>query len=103
MDIGHQNVFSELDAIEWVRRMGRRLSHIHLHDNDGKDDTHWPIGRGTIDFEPFYAILQEYVPGGTISLEVEDKMEVKMNDLRMLAARFGNNHHSSFTTGEPAR
>jgi sugar phosphate isomerase/epimerase len=34
MDIGHQHVFSDLDASEWVRRMDKRLFHIHLHDND---------------------------------------------------------------------
>lgn len=38
MDIGHQHMFSELDAPEWVRRMGNRLWHIHLHDNDQTGD-----------------------------------------------------------------
>jgi len=88
MDIGHQHVFSELDALEWVSRMGNRLFHIHLHDNDGTGDTHAPIGRGTIDFEPFYAAIMQQVPQATISLEVEDKMEVKMGDLCKLIAHF---------------
>ena len=26
--------------------------HFHIHDNDGKDDTHLAIGDGTIDFLP---------------------------------------------------
>jgi sugar phosphate isomerase/epimerase len=86
LDIGHQNVFSGLDALEWVRRMGHRLFHIHLHDNDRTDDRHWPLGRGTIDFEPFYAAIMRQVPGATLSLEVEDTMEVKMGDLCKLAA-----------------
>ena len=64
LDIGHQNVFSGLDAPEWVRRMGHRLSHIHLHDNDRTGDWHWPIGRGTIDFEPFYAVHPAAGPAG---------------------------------------
>jgi len=68
--------------------MGDRLFHIHLHDNDRTGDKHWPIGRGTIDFEPFYAALLSHVPQATISLEVEDEMERKMGDLRDLAARF---------------
>jgi Xylose isomerase-like TIM barrel len=84
MDIGHQHMFSELDALEWVRRMGTRLFHIHLHNNDRTGDHHWSIGRGTIDFEPFYAAIMQHVPQATISLEVEDKMEVKMADLRNL-------------------
>jgi Sugar phosphate isomerases/epimerases len=88
MDIGHQHVFSELDAPEWVRRMSNRLWHIHLHDNDGVGDHHWSIGRGTIDFESFYAALSEYAPQATLALEVEDRMEVKIGDLRKLAAYF---------------
>ena len=88
LDIGHQHVFSELDVLEWVRRMGDRLRHVHLHDNDGTGDNHWRIGRGTIDFEPFYDAIERQVPEATMSLEVEDKMEVRMRDLRQLSVRF---------------
>jgi sugar phosphate isomerase/epimerase len=94
LDIGHQHVFSELDALEWVRRIGHRLSHIHLHDNDGTSDSHWPIGRGTIDFEPFYTAIIKQVPHVTISLEVVDEMEVVMGDLRNLATRFTSRGHA---------
>jgi sugar phosphate isomerase/epimerase len=95
MDIGHQHLFSELDALEWVRRMDYRLFHVHLHDNDRTGDSHWSIGRGTIDFEPFYEALMRHDPEVTISLEVEDKMEVKMGDLRKLAARFASRQYST--------
>jgi sugar phosphate isomerase/epimerase len=74
--------------------MENRLFHIHLHDNDGTGDTHWPIGRGTIDFESFYASIMQHVPNATISLEVEDKMEVKMGDLRKLVAHFTSKQDS---------
>jgi sugar phosphate isomerase/epimerase len=90
LDIGHQHVFSELAALDWVRRMEKRLFHIHLHDNDGTSDNHWSIGRGTIDFEPFYAAIMQHVPQATLSLEVEDTMEVKLRDLRKLAAYFAS-------------
>lgn len=88
MDIGHQHVFSGVDAPEWVRRMGERLFHIHLHDNDGSADRHWSLGRGTIAFGPFYEALLAHAPQATISLEVEDCMEVKLRDLRSVAAYF---------------
>jgi sugar phosphate isomerase/epimerase len=88
LDTGHQHLFSELELSEWVRRMGNRLFHIHLHDNDRTGDTHWSIGRGTIDFESFYAAIMRYVPHVTLSLEVVDTIEVKMGDLRKLAAHF---------------
>lgn len=88
LDTGHQHLFSGLGAPEWVRRMGKRLVHIHLHDNDRSGDRHWPVGRGTINFEPFYDAVLKQVPEATISLEVEDKMEVKMDGLRQLASYF---------------
>ena len=95
LDIGHQHVFSELGVLEWVRRMSNRLFHFHLHDNDRTGDSHWSIGRGTIDFEPFYAAIIRQVPQATLSLEVEDKMEVKMRDLRKLAAHFASKRNAT--------
>lgn len=88
LDIGHQHVFSELSAMEWLRRMGNRLWHVHLHDNDRTADKHWPLGHGTIDFEPFYTALLQHAPQATLSLEVEDSMEIKMSNLRALIAYF---------------
>lgn len=89
LDIGHQHLFSDLDAPEWVRRMGRRLLHVHLHDNNGTHDSHSALGQGSIDFEPFYAALAQHASQATVSLEVDDKMEVKMGDLRTLVDRLG--------------
>jgi sugar phosphate isomerase/epimerase len=91
LDIGHLNVYSALNAVEWVRRCAHRLVHIHLHDNDGSADSHWPLGRGTIDFEPFYATLRAQAPGATLAVEVVADMQLKMNDLRKIAARFAGN------------
>jgi sugar phosphate isomerase/epimerase len=88
LDTGHQHLFSKLNIAEWVRRMGNRLFHIHLHDNDRTGDKHWSIGRGTIDFETFYAAILQYAPHVTMALETVDTMEVKMGDLRKLAAYF---------------
>jgi sugar phosphate isomerase/epimerase len=88
LDVGHQHVFSELGAVEWVRQMGSRLYHVHLHDNDSTKDAHWPIGRGTIQFEPFFAALRAHAPHATLSLEVEDQIEVKLADLRKVIAAF---------------
>lgn len=88
LDIGHQHVFSQQGAPEWVNRMGSWLYHVHLHDNDRALDRHWSLGRGTIDFEPFYKALLQHVPEATLSLEVEERMEVKMGDLHKLVVRF---------------
>lgn len=85
LDIGHQHVFSALDAPEWLRRMGKRLVHVHLHDNDGTRDNHLPLGEGSIPFDHFFEAVLELAPGATLSLEVEADMRVKMDNLRWLA------------------
>ena len=90
LDIGHHHLFSEQDASEWLQSMGNRLFHIHLHDNDRTGDKHWAIGRGTIDFESFYTALMQYTPQVTLSLEVDDKIEKRMENLRNLAVRLAS-------------
>ncbi len=80
LDIGHHHLFGKADARAWVEHMRPYLRHVHLHDNDGIRDRHWPLRRGTIDFAGFFATLQEHVPHATLSIEVEDTIEVKMGD-----------------------
>ncbi len=88
LDVGHQHFFSQLAGSEWIRRMRGWLKHVHLHDNDRTSDSHSPIGQGTVDFGPIYWALSKEVPKATVSLEVEAPMDVRMRDLRRLAAHF---------------
>jgi sugar phosphate isomerase/epimerase len=43
---------------------------MHIHDNDGRRDTHSAVGEGTIDFRPVIAALHR--TGATAVLEVKD-------------------------------
>ena len=45
LDVGHAHQNNCLDGF-----LKHPAGHFHLHDNDGKEDTHSPVGRGTIDF-----------------------------------------------------
>ncbi len=47
LDVGHAHLNHCLPEF-----LKHPIRHIHLHDNDGKEDTHMPIGTGTIDFGP---------------------------------------------------
>ncbi|HJJ92673.1 MAG TPA: sugar phosphate isomerase/epimerase [Methanocorpusculum sp.] len=46
LDIGHANECGNLDAF-----LTTPFAHVHLHDNNGKHDTHDVIGKGNIDFD----------------------------------------------------
>jgi len=57
LDVGHVHCFAKRPVSELVAHLGTRIVHLHLHDNDGLDDRHWAIGKGTIDFEGIVALL----------------------------------------------
>lgn len=45
LDVGHAHLNNCLDEF-----LTLPFSHVHLHDNDGTDDTHSAVGEGSIDF-----------------------------------------------------
>lgn len=45
LDVGHANLNSCLPGF-----LSHTIRHVHLHDNEGKEDTHSPVGEGSIDF-----------------------------------------------------
>jgi len=58
VDIGHAHI-NGWNTPELLRALGERLSAVHLHDNDGYDDLHQPIGEGTIEWQPVWNALKE--------------------------------------------
>ncbi len=51
-DVGHANTLGKPD--EFVEILKRHIVNIHLHDNSGIEDSHLPLGNGTIDFEDVF-------------------------------------------------
>jgi len=52
LDTGHANLHSRGSKrlSELARRFGDKIAHVHLSDNRGVHDDHFPLGAGTIDF-----------------------------------------------------
>lgn len=46
LDIGHAHINGHLDA--FLARPFDRVFNFHIHDNDGKEDKHLPVGHGTV-------------------------------------------------------
>ena len=72
LDIGHANLMSDHNTTdELLKVYGRRLRHVHLHDNKGGSaDLHLPLGAGTLDTPHYIRSLQASGYDGTITLEV---------------------------------
>lgn len=56
-DIGHANLTGQLPE---MCRLHSLFSNVHVHDNDGEKDKHWPLGQGTIDFKDILSRLGSY-------------------------------------------
>jgi sugar phosphate isomerase/epimerase len=75
LDTGHANLGGggRTRLSELVERFAERLGHVHLSDNRGVYDDHFPLGLGTIDFRRLAKSLKEIGYDGTVTFEVFDE------------------------------
>ncbi len=73
LDVGHHNVFGEIDIEKWFKKFKDRIFELHLHDNDGTFDWHRAVGEGNIDFEKIFKSVKKYSPNAILTLEAHDK------------------------------
>lgn len=67
LDVAHAHIAA--DAASETLAAGRLLATTHVHDNDGRHDSHHPPGRGTIDWPAWFAALDAIRYEGPIVLE----------------------------------
>lgn len=73
LDLGHANCMSRLPAEEWIRVMGPRIGHLHIHNNDGTHDQHNALSKGTLDMERILEDIDRYCEKtATITIESLD-------------------------------
>jgi sugar phosphate isomerase/epimerase len=70
LDIGHANITQGDGGIALLRRFGSRLLHVHVSDNNGREDQHLPLGCGKLDLLPVLRELVKIGYNGTITPEV---------------------------------
>ena len=72
LDIGHANLQVPHNTTEEILKAhGKRLRHVHLHDNQGGHaDLHLPLGTGTVDVRRSVEALRKCGYDRTITLEV---------------------------------
>jgi len=82
LDVGHVNVQrpeQRAKELAFFRRHQQHIFHSHVHDNSGLRDEHAVLGRGRIDFVPFFRLLEK--TDALISFEVRPK-EAAIESLR---------------------
>ncbi|MCW4032570.1 MAG: sugar phosphate isomerase/epimerase [Candidatus Bathyarchaeota archaeon] len=76
LDIGHLNMTEEDRAATVMNT--EKLFHVHLDNNDGKNDIHTPLNVGTLtekDFSDFFGALKRRDYDGYISIELLNLQE----------------------------
>jgi sugar phosphate isomerase/epimerase len=56
-----------------VREAGSRLGYVHLDDNDGQADLHWPLFQGVLSRSVFHSMLDAFASvgyKGPVSIEL---------------------------------
>ena len=62
LDVGHVNVQRPEQRVKefaFFRKHRQNIFHSHVHDNSGLRDEHSALGRGRIDFVPFFRLLEK--------------------------------------------
>lgn len=69
LDVGHANVYSEIPLEKWIERLGTRIRHVHLHDNNGHQDQHAALGTGSVNVAKVLETLDACAPEADICIE----------------------------------
>lgn len=85
LDVGHALVeLGPKGPFRYLRALGDRLLHLHLHDNHGRRDDHLPVGSGRVPWEGLAPFLRGF--SGTAALEVVGGPEGVRRSVERLAA-----------------
>lgn len=72
LDVGHANVVSKISIDGWLKTLAPKLTHLHVHDNDGGWDTHSIPGDGNLGFPGLFDRILAAAPSATITCECLD-------------------------------
>lgn len=87
-DTGHQTILGQ-DMRRGLRKLGKRVSTLHIHDNDGRDDQHIAPYMGVSDWEAFIDGLKSIDYHGALNFETGPKyypQPLWINVLSLIAA-----------------
>ncbi len=89
LDIGHANIYSRQPAGEWLSALGDRVVYVHLHNNDGRMDTHASLERGTVDYARILPLLLLSPQPPALVLEVSGGRQERQESLLYLRRLLG--------------
>ncbi|MEM3823900.1 MAG: TIM barrel protein, partial [Candidatus Bathyarchaeia archaeon] len=82
LDVGHANLNGQIEL--FLEYFSDRITHIHAHDNDGREDQHLGIGFGTVNWEKIAKLLKKIPYNGTAVVESITHIHESLHRLKML-------------------
>ncbi|MFH2059823.1 MAG: sugar phosphate isomerase/epimerase [Pseudomonadota bacterium] len=72
LDTGHGNLDDPDNKrlFEFIKKLPDKIGHVHISDNKGKNDDHFGVGQGNINFKKFLTQLIDAGYNDTITLEI---------------------------------
>jgi len=94
LDTGHAACFGKVPVVQWVERFSEQIVHLHISDNDGISDLHWPPGKGVVSLSTLLGPLLARGARPSVTFEVELDEAKASNDYlnRVLAAALPAGH-----------
>ena len=77
LDTGHANLFPDVSLGDMVRKMGKQIRVLHVHDNMGDRDFHLFPTKGSIDWPGFVKALRDIDFQGVFSLETAPDVKLE--------------------------
>ncbi|OGF44646.1 MAG: hypothetical protein A2452_08065 [Candidatus Firestonebacteria bacterium RIFOXYC2_FULL_39_67] len=84
LDLGHMNIAVKKGLIdkenisEYINSLPLSVVELHVHDNNGEEDSHLPLGRGNMDYAEVFKILKDskkLAKGCVATLELKPHMK----------------------------
>ncbi len=70
LDFAHAYV-SGTSIDEWVDKLKPYIKHVHINDNDGTEDSHYPVGQGSIPWNRFKGWMEVMEQNPSMLIEVQ--------------------------------
>jgi sugar phosphate isomerase/epimerase len=87
LDTGHANIGGRggQRTLDFIKKFGPRIGHLHISDNSGERDDHLAVGSGVIDFLKIIRALKQCGYDDTATLEIfsDDRRELKKSRDRL--------------------
>lgn len=77
-DIGHANCYSRSGVFDWIHWLSGKITHVHIHDNNGERDAHMALGDGDIPYPAVVETIKAWAQDVTCTIECNTKRDVEI-------------------------